>query len=148
MGTDAMTSNTGVQEMDDGNDGNRLYEIVLNCFYLIVSTNSEYSQFTTWIGYLFLIIEDAQMISWAFSQKLAIQYLPAFVNTLLDVFEYRGPDGFFDFGKFKIVFGLVSGSIVLMLALFLYIIQGCKVSDSSLKTTFSDYYILSLDWRL
>jgi hypothetical protein len=78
------------------------------------------------LEYLTFILEDFQLISFAFSYKLNVNMLPDWIQEIMDILEYHGED--YNYDKYKLIFGLSAFAVVIMVMNLAYIFYGCWVS--------------------
>ena len=100
---------------------------VKDSFYNFLFILVNQSQTSSILEYLSFIVEDLQLISFAFTGKLVISLMPSWIVVLLNVFDYHGGDSY-SYDKFKIIFGIVAGVSLLLGALLSYIFYNCWVS--------------------
>ena len=76
------------------------------------------------------IIEDLQLVSFAFNYKLfaKLTFMPRAFNTLMNILQYRGE--VYSFRKYLLVFGLCVTAVTSLSTLFIYILVSVWVRFS------------------
>lgn len=125
--TDAVTSTAADSDDTAANltFAAKFNDCLFNLLFLIVNGNNP----NPVLEYFSFIIEDLQIISYAFTGRLMITLMPNWLVVLLNVFDYHGGDGY-SYSKYKVIFGLCAAAVFLLVTLLSYVFYGCWVSDS------------------
>jgi hypothetical protein len=89
------------------------------------------------LQYLAFIIEDLQLISFAFAGKLLISLMPTWIVVLLNVFDYHGGESY-SYNRYLVIFGIVAAAALLLVALMVRIYSSCWVSIIGVKMELLD----------
>ena len=101
-----------------------------NFLFLLINENHS----SPLLQYLSFIIEDLQLISFAFTGKLVITLMPTWIVVLLNVFDYHGGNSY-TYSRFQVIFGLVSGAALLLCTLLFRIFYACWVKLQNYKSS-------------
>ena len=126
---------TSEEEVTNMSFAAKVYDVFFNVLFLMIHGNNP----NPILEYLTFIIEDLQLISFAFSYKLEIHMLPEWIQEVLDILEYHGED--FNYEKYKVVFGLSAFAVVILVLNLAYIFYGCWVSKRIYKIPYFTYIV-------
>ena len=127
--TDALTSTAADSDDTAANLtwGAKVSDCFYNLLFLILNGNTN----SPVLEYLTFIIEDLQIISYAFVGKLTISLMPTWIVVLLNVFDYHGGESY-SFAKYKVIFGIVAAAVFFLFTLYSYVFYGCWVRGSQI----------------
>lgn len=105
----------------------KVYDVFFNVLFLMIHGNNP----NPILEYLTFILEDLQLISFAFSYKLEVHLLPDWIQEVLDILEYHGEN--FTYAKYLLIFGLSALAVVILVLNVSYIFYGCWVRRSEMR---------------
>jgi hypothetical protein len=114
-------------EDNDSNDfstGSRLKDLVFGVLFLL---NHDRPLSSSLLDYAILVIEDLQMIGWAFIPSLGIPHLGVWPRAILNILGFRA--SYAPSPDFEIVFSLAATLVILVLFLLLWLAFNFNVCE-------------------